>query len=86
MNLNNTLTEKRQLQRKRPELTTKTKYYIIIVALVLSAIKTIIPFPYVSKACMLGYKAGCSFTPISTIILIVATIIVYVIGKRKGIL
>lgn len=86
MNLNNTLTEKRQLQRKRPELTTKTKYYIIIVALVLSAIKTIIPFPYVSKACMLGYKAGCSFTPISTIILVVATIIVYVIGKRKGIL
>ncbi|MBT8171260.1 hypothetical protein KJN74_00105 [Candidatus Bathyarchaeota archaeon] len=85
-NIINNLTEKRQIQRKKPELTTQTKVYIVIVALVLSAIKTIIPFPYVSKPCMLGYKAGCSFTPISTIILVVATIIVYVGAKRRNIL
>ena len=76
-------TEKRGVQRERPQLTTQTKVYIVIVALVLSAIKTIIPFPFVSKACMLGYKAGCSFTPISTIILVIATVIVYIIAKRK---
>ena len=84
--MDNNSTKKRQIRRNPPELTAKTKFYIIIVTLILSAIKTIIPFPYVSKACMLGYKAGCSFTPISTIILIVATIIVYIIGKRKNIL
>ncbi|MGD2065902.1 MAG: hypothetical protein PVI43_01870 [Candidatus Bathyarchaeota archaeon] len=68
------------------EFTARTKVYIIIVALVLSAIKTIIPFPYVSKACMLGYKAGCSFAPISTIMLAVPAVIVYVYAKKKKIL
>ena len=85
-NLENNSTKKKQIKTKPPELTARTKFYIIIIALILSAIKTIIPFPYVSKACMLGYKAGCSFTPISTIILIVATIIIYIVGKRKNIL
>ena len=79
-------TEKRDMQRKRPQITTRTKVYIVIVALVLSAIKTIIPFPYVSKACMLGYKAGCSFTPISTATLVVMIVITYVVAKRKKIL
>jgi len=82
--MQNNSTEKIDVRRTRPQLTTRTKVQIVIVALVLSAIKTIIPFPYASKACMLGYKAGCSFTPISTIILVVATIIVYVVAKRKN--
>ena len=68
------------------EITTRTKVYIVIVGLVLAAIKTIIPFPYVSKPCMLGYKAGCSFTPISTAILVGATVIMYVAAKKKNIL
>jgi hypothetical protein len=34
------------------------------------AIVTLIPFASASKASMLGYKALCSFTPISTIILV----------------
>ena len=55
-------------------------------ALVLSAVKTVIPFPYVSKACMLGYKAGCSFTPISNVIIVVAIVITYVVAKKKNIL
>ena len=80
------------MQNTRPQgppkivITTRTKVYIVIVSLVLAAIKTIIPFPYVSKACMLGYKAGCSFTPISTAILVAATVIVYVAAKKKKIL
>ena len=79
-------TTKKGTKGYRPKITNRTKVYIVIVSLVLAAIKTIIPFPYVSKACMLGYKAGCSFTPISTIILVAATVIVYVVAKRKNIL
>ena len=67
-------------------ITARTKVYIVIVALILSAVKTIIPFPYVSKPCMLGYKSGCSFAPISTAILVVMVIIAYVVAKRKNIL
>ena len=67
-------------------ITARTKVYIVIVALILSAVKTVIPFPYVSKPCMLGYKSGCSFAPISTAILVVMVIIAYVVAKRKNIL
>ena len=84
MIMQNKSTEKRAMRGEKPQITARTKVYIVIVALVLSAIKTIIPFPYASKACMLRYKAGCSFTPISTIILVIATIIVYVVAKRKN--
>ncbi|PVX23744.1 MAG: hypothetical protein CW691_09770 [Candidatus Bathyarchaeum sp.] len=84
--MQNKSTEKRAPRGKPPQITTRTKVYILLVALVLCAIKTIIPFPYVSKACMLGYKAGCSFTPISTVILVVMIVITYVVAKRKNIL
>jgi NADH:ubiquinone oxidoreductase subunit 3 (subunit A) len=83
MRMQNKSTEKRNPRAERPQITTRTKVYIVIIALVLAAVKTIIPFPYVSKECMLGYKAGCSFTPISTIILIVMIVIAYVVAKRK---
>ena len=59
--MQNTSTEKKPAGHPKIEFTARTKIYIVIVALVLSAIKMIIPFPYVSKACMLGYKSGCSF-------------------------
>ena len=71
---------------ERPKITTKTKVYIVIAVWILAAIKTIIPFPYVSKACLLGYKAGCSFAPISTVMLLIGASITYVIAKRKNIL
>ncbi|MCW4016121.1 MAG: hypothetical protein NWF06_07120 [Candidatus Bathyarchaeota archaeon] len=83
--MENKSTENKAARPKPPQITTKTKVYILIVALVLCAIKTIIPFPYVSKECMLGYKAGCSFTPISTAILVVMIIITYVMAKKKKI-
>ena len=68
------------------EFTARTKVYIVIVTLILSIVKTFIPFPLVRKPCILRYKAGCSFTPISTIILVAMTIIAYVATKRKNIL
>jgi hypothetical protein len=36
----------------------------------LLAVWTLIPSAAASKACLLGYKAHCSFTPISTIMLL----------------
>jgi hypothetical protein len=35
------------------------------------AILTLVPFDKASKICPLGYKAVCTFTPYSTIILVV---------------
>ena len=86
MIMQNKSTEKRGMRGERPQITARTKVYIVIAAWVLAAIKTIIPFPYVSKACLLGYKSGCSFAPISTVILVVAAAITYVVAKRKKML
>lgn len=55
---------------------------VAIFLLVVLAIKTVIPNEDVSKVCRLGYKAACSFTPISTIILLVAAAIVFVVAKK----
>ena len=86
MAMQNKSTEKRAVRGKPPQITARTKVYIVIVAWVLAAVKTIIPFPYVSKACMLGYKAGCSFAPISTVILILGAVITYFVAKKKNVL
>ena len=86
MIMQNNSTKKRITGPEKIQITTRTKVYIVIIGLVLAAIKTVIPFPYVSKACMLGYKAGCSFTPISTVIIVVMIIITYVVTKRKNII
>ena len=53
-----------------------------IVILSLAAVKTVIPNGDVSKPCLLGYKAACSFTPISTVILAVAAIGTFVISRN----
>jgi hypothetical protein len=84
--MQNNSTERRSVRGKPPQITAKTKAYIVIVAWVLAAVKTIIPFPYVSKACMLGYKAGCSFAPVSTVILVAGAVATYFIAKKKNIL
>ena len=86
MIMQNNSTKKRITGPEKIQITTRTKVYIVIIGLVLAAIKTVIPFTYVSKACMLGYKAGCSFTPISTVILVVMIIITYFVTKRKNII
>lgn len=86
MIVQNKSTEKRGMRGERPQITARTKVYIVIVAWVLAAIKTIIPFPFVSKPCMLGYKSGCSFAPISTVMLIAGAVITYYVAKRRKIL
>jgi hypothetical protein len=74
------------MRNERPQISVRTKVYIVIAVWVLAAVKTVIPFPFVSKACMLGYKSGCSFAPISTVILVFAAVITYVLAKRKNML
>ncbi|MFX0162668.1 MAG: hypothetical protein ACFE68_04930 [Candidatus Hodarchaeota archaeon] len=54
------------------------KFLILLAALIAAAVAaviTVIPDSSASKECRLGYKAHCSFTPISTIILIIMAII-----------
>jgi len=52
----------------------RKKGYIVLLVLTIiftiSALSTVIPYGYANKISMLGYKAHCSFTPISTIICI----------------
>jgi hypothetical protein len=54
---------------------------VVIVILSIAAVKTVIPNEKASKPCLLGYKAACSFTPISTIILIVAAVGTFILTK-----
>ena len=53
----------------------------VIVILSIAAVKTVIPNAEASKPCLLGYKAACSFAPISTVILIVAAIGTFIVTK-----
>ena len=45
-------------------------HQVFIVIHLLSALLTVIPWAGASKACRLGYKALCSFTPYGTLILL----------------
>ena len=55
---------------------------LLCVAWLSSAIFTLIPDSSASKACYLGYKAHCSFTPFGTMISILAAGFTSFIAKR----
>jgi len=55
---------------------------IVIVFLCIAALKTAIPAEEASKACLLGYKAYCSFTPVSTLILALVAVGTYFAAKK----
>ncbi len=60
----------------------KIVIYIAIAIVIIAAVKTALPEAKASKPCLLGYRALCSFTPISTIILAaVAVVLFYFSGK-----
>ncbi len=62
---------------------TQTIIVIAVIAiLAIAAVKTVIPNADAGKPCLLGYKAACSFTPISTVILIIAAVIVFFVANR----
>jgi len=54
------------------------------IASAISTVWTLIPDLSASKESMLGYKSHCSFTPISTIILIFMTVVFsYILIRNK---
>ncbi|HCL00738.1 MAG TPA: hypothetical protein DHW42_11620 [Candidatus Marinimicrobia bacterium] len=65
----------------------RKKGYSYLIALtiifILAAISTLIPQTSASKACMLGYYAHCTWTPISTIICVLLAGVTCSIRKRK---
>ena len=63
----------------------KRGYWVMLavtVLLTLAAISTLIPVATVSKSSMLGYKAHCTFTPVSTAICIVLAGVVCSVRRR----
>lgn len=62
--------------------TVKIVIYVAIVILSIAAVKTVIPNGDASKPCLLGYKAACSFTPISTIILAAIAVTLFYLSDR----
>ncbi|MBU1078531.1 MAG: hypothetical protein KKH98_14630 [Spirochaetes bacterium] len=54
----------------------------ITIIFTLAAISTLIPVSSSSKECYLGYKAHCTFTPIGTIICLIAAGSVCKIRKK----
>lgn len=64
----------------------KKGYNMLLILTVLctfAAISTLIPQSTVSKSCLLGYKAHCSFTPVSTILCLIAAGLICEIRKKK---
>ena len=45
----------------------------LTVLLTLLTVSTVVPSKVAGKKCLLGYKAHCSFTPVSTVICIMIT-------------
>ncbi|NWG17950.1 MAG: hypothetical protein HXY41_15080 [Chloroflexi bacterium] len=54
---------------------------IIALLIALAALVTLLPRPTSSKKCGLGYKAICSFAPISTVLLLGVAGVVWLIGS-----
>ncbi len=64
----------------------KPGYYTLLsltILLAFGAVLTIMPVSYAYRECMLGYKAHCTITPVSTILCIVGAVITYVMGQRS---
>ncbi len=64
----------------------KAGYYTLLsltILLAFGAVLTIMPVSYAYKECMLGYKAHCTITPVSTILCIISAAITYVVGQRS---
>jgi hypothetical protein len=64
----------------------KPGYYTLltlVILMALGAVLTILPISYAYKECMLGYKAHCTLTPVSTVLCIVFAVIIYMVGQRS---
>lgn len=55
---------------------------VLSVLCFLGAIITFIPYGDIDDACMLGYKALCAFTPVSSLILAAVGVAFWMLRKR----
>lgn len=62
----------------------KWYYWLSLSVAVVLGICTAIPVESSSKACFLGYKALCPFTPISTLICLAVAVVIYLVGKKHN--
>jgi len=62
----------------------KWYFWVGITVAVILGIWTLVPAPAASKPSLLGYRAHCSFTPVSTIICWVIAGIIYWLGKKQA--
>ena len=64
----------------------KPGYYTLLalaILMLLGAVLTIMPVSYSYKECILGYKAHCTLTPVSTILCIIVAAIIYVVMHKS---
>lgn len=54
---------------------------IIAIVLVLAAVITLLPRPSARRRCALGYRALCTFSPMSSLVLFVTAAILWLIGS-----
>jgi hypothetical protein len=57
-------------------------FLVLSIIFTLAAICTLIPSSTVSGECMIGYKAHCTYTPISTVICLVLAAACCIIRRR----
>ncbi len=54
---------------------------VLALLIALAAVITIVPYPVARKKSMLGYRALCPFTPISTATLLMTAGVVFLVGN-----
>jgi hypothetical protein len=54
---------------------------ILALVLVGAAVLTLLPRTSAKKRCMLGYRALCTFAPVSTVVLAVSAGVVWLMGN-----
>ena len=67
-----------------PETTNKTRLILQILSVLtfIGGIITLLPYKSIDDECILGYKAICPLTPVSTVILLAVAVILWVVQKR----
>ncbi|MEH0018270.1 MAG: hypothetical protein V6Z89_01390 [Desulfobacter sp.] len=60
----------------------KNSLYMVLLTITVLGIATLIPFPGASEPSILGYRAICTFSPISTVLLLYGGLLIY--GRIKN--
>lgn len=64
----------------------KPGYYTVMTLAFLFAlgtVLTVLPLSYTYKECLLGYKAHCTFTPVSTVMCLIGAAVTFYVGRSE---